>query len=91
MTEFFQCMQFGLKVCQGQGSETRKPGTVKDKSNLPCTTARTQADRRKWGFPIIGDARLDARNRVNKVARATYVSNHEREAVADAFEIAFGD
>ena len=73
-----------------QRSEIEKHGTVHDKANLPQATARNQADKRRRVFTIVGDARPNGRIRLNKVARATQRCNLEREAVADAFEGAFG-
>ena len=73
-----------------QRSEIEKHGTVQDKANLPQATARNQADKRRRVFTIVGDARPNGRIRPNKVARATQRRNLEREAVADAFEGAFG-
>ena len=51
---------------------------------------RNQADKRRRVFTIVGDARSNGRIRPNKVARASQRHNLEREAVADAFEGAFG-
>mgnify|MGYP006209086981 FL=1 len=74
-----------------QRSEIEKHGTVQDKANLPQATARNQADKRRRVFTFVGDAQpKNGRIRLNKVARATQRRNLEREAVADAFEGAFG-
>ena len=73
-----------------QRSEIEKHGTRQDKLNLPQATARNQADKRRRVFTIVGDAQPNGRIRVHKVARATQRRNLEREAVADAFEGAFG-
>ena len=73
-----------------QRSEIEKHGTAQDKANLPPATARNQADKRRRVFTIVGDVQPNGRIRVHKVARATQRRNLEREAVADAFEGAFG-
>ena len=75
-----------------QQSDIEKHGTVQDKAKLPQATARNQADKRKWVFTIVGeDARPNGRIGMNKVVRTTQWHNLEREAVADAFEGAFGE
>jgi hypothetical protein len=73
-----------------QWSEIEKHGTAQDKANLPQATARNHADKRRQVFTIIVDARPNGRIRLNKVSRASQPCNLEREAVADAFEGAFG-
>ena len=74
-----------------QLSEIEKHGTVQDKANLPQITARNQTDKRKRVFTIVEDARPNGRIRMNKVYISTQWHNVEREAVAYAFESAFGE
>jgi hypothetical protein len=61
-----------------QQSEIEKHGTVQDKSNLPQATASNQADKMKWGFTLVGDARSDGMIPLNMVAWATHWHNQER-------------
>lgn len=61
-----------------QRSEIEKHGTVKDKSHLTQATASNQADKMKWGFTLVGDARSDGMIPLNMVAWATHWHNQER-------------
>jgi hypothetical protein len=74
-----------------QWSKIKNHGTVQNKAILPYVAARTQEDKRRQAFTIIGDAWLDRRIMKKKVVLGVQFQQIiEREAVAEAFEHAFG-
>ena len=75
MTEFFQLMPSGLGVgmCSAVRLRNMVQFRVQCKADLPLpqATARNPADKVKRDFTFIGDARLDGRIGMTKVARVT--------------------